>query len=381
MSGSSVKILMKLYSPSPVGNAAAALAMNPELLVFAGCGSFLTDTMRNRYNYLFHRRGLRTVVTDPLMLERGAETLCGEQLSALLGRYADVRPCVDISGGDAMLGMALGAVLSEHPGWECPVFESRLSEGVFVPGKHADFVRRIAFPSMTAAEMSYLRTGSPVMPDEENDVCLRRKDLDRTLVRLIRGASGLYAERRSDWEKISLAFRDSIVGSSPGRLDYVEDTRRLGVRDDALDELADAGFLASYERRGGTLRLRFESEAASELLLHFERVPLWQSFLTAAYVRKYDGSAAYRDLVLRRTYAAGIRDCVPRIIACLCGGETADDLVLLKHRAAAEYGDLLKIFLVRTSAADITDQVRLTASELDMKIVSQEGLSEALQPR
>ena len=121
MSGSSVKILMKLYSPSPVGNAAAALAMNPELLVFAGYGSFLTDTMRNRYNYLFHRRGLRTVVTDPLMLERGAETLCGEQLSALLGRYADVRPCVDISGGDAMLfspSIPAGSARCLNPG--CP---------------------------------------------------------------------------------------------------------------------------------------------------------------------------------------------------------------------------------------------------------------------
>ena len=378
---SSVRVLIKFISPAAAGNVISGSVLEPELLIFAGYGIFLSDTMRNRYNYFFHRRKMRTIVTDPLCLEEGKPEDILRRLTELIGRYAPDEPVIDITDADAVQGFAVGTILHAHPEWNCPVLNFRTDRGACIPVLNGSRYRLITMPDVTAGEMHYLRYGTPDF-DRPGEIALTRQGLDRPAIKMIRGALRLYEERSSYWSGISEAFRKSPVAREPGRSEYTVDAKQLGVRDEALEDLVDDFILFSCERRGGIRVLRFPNRFASELLLHLEQAPLCGAFLTAAYMRETNGSAAYRDLILHgHRYVSGIRRSYPFMMTVLTDSMTAEELRDIIHESSMEYEDPVRRILIRAPGAEMTDEIRQTAEEYGMEVIPAAGVSRALQPR
>ena len=127
------KVLIKFMSPHPAGNVISAAALGPEILIPVGYGSFLTDTMRSRYNYFFHVRQLPTIIAEPVQLEKYLMGDIEIRLEQLLARYEARRPVVDISDADPIETMALGIVLRAHKYWSITVLDYRVRDSIFLP--------------------------------------------------------------------------------------------------------------------------------------------------------------------------------------------------------------------------------------------------------
>ena len=185
------KVLIKFISTNPSGNVISASALEPEILILVGYGNFLTDTMRSRYNYYFHRRRIQTIVGDPIQLERYLMGDIENRLEALLTRYESRRPIVDISDADAIESMALGSVLRAHKFWSVTVLDYSIPDSVFFPLKNGDYLKQLTFPSLTSAEMAYLRDGTAMDAPPDNEDIFYRKDLSSQVIKEIRALSVL----------------------------------------------------------------------------------------------------------------------------------------------------------------------------------------------
>ncbi len=379
-----VKVLIKFTSPTAAGNVVSGMALRPELLILVGYGSFLTDTMRNRYNHFFHHRMLETVLADPVGLEPMMEPDIEVRLQELLTKYAPYQPVLDISDADAQETLALGTVLRGHKGWQLPILDTRIRESLFLPLKNADLIRRIPFPALTASEMSFLRNGTSfdaTAPELAGEDCIVRSDLDRTAIRQIRTMMRLYSEQPSHWRDVAMRLAESPVGQSRGRVDFVLDARELGIRDEILEELECEGIVERFERRGGVIHLRFPSVLTLRLFLHIERMPVLSLFLIAAFVRGFGRTAAYHDLTLRHyTYVTGIHRCLPVIIGLLDEKAGPERLYRFACDADRFFERPVRMILVRGSGVALADGIRDAAELLGIEITDAKHLSAILKP-
>ncbi|MDO4619183.1 MAG: hypothetical protein Q4B09_01050 [Lachnospiraceae bacterium] len=381
-----VKVIIKFISRHTAENVISALAMDPELLVLVGYGNFLTESMRNRLNYFFHHRKLQTVLADPVRLERFLEADIETKLAELLEKYEDKTPVLDITHADAEEGLALGTVLRAHKAWRFPILDSNIRESVFLPQKNAEILRRLSFPSLTAAELSFLRTGSPVQTTagaEGAERQIGRRDLDRTAVRMIRRLGRLYEENPSYWKEVSACFRKSGIAPEEGRLEYTLDAAELPVRDDTMEDLVDEEILTQYVRRGGILRFVFADENAAAFLLHIEKIPILNIFLIAAFIREYGRAAAYHDLVVRNDrYVTGIRHCLPVAIAIPDPEEEpASALCRFKAEISELFDDPVRMIMICESEAGLSGKLRRTAQMLGIEFAEKKKLAELLEPK
>ena len=60
------KVLIQFVSQNPAENVISAAALAPEILIPVGYGSYMTEAMRSRYNYFFHRRRISTIMAEPV---------------------------------------------------------------------------------------------------------------------------------------------------------------------------------------------------------------------------------------------------------------------------------------------------------------------------
>ncbi len=376
------RVLIKFMSSRPVCNVASGIALEPELMVPVGYGNFLSETMRSRYNYFFYHRRLQTVLTDPVRLERNMEPDIERRLEELLEKYADSRPVVDISDADADQAMALGSVLRAHPSLLTAVLDYRIEEGIFYPQKNADFMKRLRFPTLTAAEFRFLRSGTPfdALPDEAEDI-LYRKDLDKFSVRLIRSMSKVYYDRPGYWKGFAEKLRKTAVGMAPGKREYLIDASALPIRDETFEELVERGILEKYVRQNGIVNLVCGEPIVSQLLIRIDRTPLLNLFLRTALIREYDQSAAYHDLMLMDyRYVAGIRACLPVVLGTFSETGGAEEIIRFCFDAGRLFDDPVRKILVKETGLPVSGETADAAARLGVELVDGLKLEEALQP-
>ncbi|MDO5702524.1 MAG: hypothetical protein Q4G47_04135 [Lachnospiraceae bacterium] len=248
------KVLIQFMGPYPAENVVCAAAFEPELLVPVGYGSFLTDSMRNRYNHFFHRRGLPTVVTEPVSLERGDAEEIERALGQMLSKYEARRPVIDMSRADTVTSYAMGALVRQRKMDQVSLIEKSIPDGAFSPVWNGDHVKRVAFPKITQAELDFLRDG--VLPEEraEEKNVLRRNDLTRSVLGIIRTLSTLYAEGPVYWRDVVQRLRYALGGVPEYKQEYIMDINMLGINDRAFEDLKDAGVLREFGRQNGIAR-------------------------------------------------------------------------------------------------------------------------------
>ena len=376
------KVLIKFISPHHVGNVVGGIALEPEILVPVGYGAFLTEAMRSRYNYFFYHRRLQTVLTDPVRLERYMEADIEAKLEELLSKYAAARPVVDISDADAQQAMALGSVLRGHPNWVVGVLDYRLRDGIFFPLKNADNLKRLPFPTLTAAEFRFLRYGTSFDAETEKErISLARRDLDKSTVRLIRALARVYSDRPAFWRDAAEKLRRTAVGLVPGKREYLIDAAQLPVRDEAFEELVERGILSRYVKKNGIVNLVFPEMRAAELLLRIDRVPVLNIFLTVALVREYGQAAAYRDLSLvDYEYVTGIRFCTPLILGVYRELGGVQEICRFCSDTAALYEEPVRRILVKETGLPVPEEDAAAAENLGVEIVDFNRLEETVTP-
>lgn len=376
------KVLIQFMGPYPAENVVCAAAFEPELLVPVGYGSFLTDSMRTRYNYYFHRRGLPTVVAEPVSLEKGSADEIERTLEQMLSKYEARRPVVDMSCADNITAYALGSVVRSRKMVQVSLIEKSIPDGAFVPVWNGDHVKRVAFPRISQAEFDFLRDG--VLPEEreEEKNVLRRNDLTRPVLGIIRTLSTLYAEGPIYWRDVVQRLRYALGGVPEYKEEYLMDIAMLGINDRAFEDLKDAGVLREFGRQNGIARFVFEDEMSYRLLMHIDRIPALSMFVTAAYVRAYGRAAAYSDLVLHGfSSVTGIWGSWPLFMMVYDEQEDAEGVYRFHMKARARYDEPVRKVLVRFEQTPLSDEARQAAQLLGVEIVSVARLGEVLEPR
>ena len=377
------KVLIKFISPCSALNVVGAAAVEADLLVTVGYGDFLSDAMRARYNYFFHRRKLAAVLTDPVRLERNLEADIEIRLSQLLEHYKEQEIYLDITDADPSEALALGIAAGKYTGLSLTVLSVNIRESIFHVYRDGEKLRRLKFPSLTYPELRYLRDGTKYEePVSEDARMMLRKDLDRSTVKLIRALCRIYYDRPMYWSQIAAKLSYTTVGSSPGQLEYILDASVLTVRDEAFEELVERGILSSYQKQSGIIRLRFPDKMASRLLLAAEHVPVLNIFLTAALVREYGQNAAYHDLQLRDfRIVTCIRKCLPVVIGAF---REEDDVLTLYEfcmEAAGYFEEPSRKILVTPAGIQLPASVRENAKRLGVELTEQPKLAEILEPK
>ncbi len=376
------KVLIKFMSPHPAGNVISAAALGPEILIPVGYGSFLTDTMRSRYNYFFHVRQLPTIIAEPVQLEKYLMGDIEIRLEQLLARYEARRPVVDISDADPIETMALGIVLRAHKYWSITVLDYRVRDSIFLPLRNGDYLKQLAFPNLTHAELLYLRDGRAMDLPLTGDNDMSRADLTREVIRQIRALSVLYAETPAFWRDVSQRLKHAAGRELPKSTELLLDTSLLMVPDRAFEEMRDSGILKEYIRRNGVSRIVFADRSAMRLFWHIERVPVINVFVAAAFVREYGRSAAYHDLILHDFgYITGIHDCLPLVLAIYSEQEEAQQIYRFHVRVGALFDGPVRKVLVRFGSTSLSEEVRRAAEELEVELIPMKQLAEKLEPR
>ena len=377
------KVLIKFMSSRPAGNVISGLALEPEILVPVGYGDFLTDVMRSRYNYFFYHRRIQTVLTDPVRLERYVEADIETRLTELLEKYSVSFPVIDISDADAEEALALGTVLCAHPAWKVSVLDYRVRDGLFIPLKNAEHLKRIPFPRLTSAEFRFLKSGTAfdALPEDAEDI-LYRRDLDRSVVRLIRNLSRVYYDRPAFWKDAAAKLRSTPVGLAPGRKEYLLDASKVPIRDEAFEELRERGILEQYVRQNGIINLVFPQPISSQLLVKIDRAPIMNVFLATALVREYGQAAAYHDLMLRDfKYVTGIRGCLPVILGSYNEQGGVEQICSFCSDAGKMFPDPSRKILVKESGLRVPEDEAEAAEVLGVEMIDLKELGAALEPR
>ena len=100
--------LIECFAEAHVDNISASIRLRPEKMVLVGCADEMRTPMK-RYQKLLHQRGIKTQVS---MCDIQGKDI-GEIASALALLIRGEDSCVvDITGGDEMVIMAIGAVLA-----------------------------------------------------------------------------------------------------------------------------------------------------------------------------------------------------------------------------------------------------------------------------
>ncbi len=375
-------VLVKFISLNPVDNVTSAAALRPEILIPVGYGSFLTDTMRKRYNFFFHRRQLQTVVADPVQLEMHLLGDIENRLENLLSRYEGKGAVVDIANADPTEALALGTVLRAHKFWNITVLDYRIRDSIFLPLKAGEYMRQLAFPSVTESEIRYLRDGIPLdeKPDRENN--LYRKDLNRDMIKVIRSLSVIYAEAPAYWRENARKFRFGIGNVSKDKTEFVLDAASVGIRDSAFEELRDIGVLKQVNRQNSIVHLVFANYHALQMFLNIERVPILNIFLGVALVRAYGGAAAFHDLTLHRySFITCIRNSLPMMITIYNERQDAEQIYSFHEKVLDRYGEPARKILVRFGQTTLSADVQRAAERFEVEIVPIRQLGEKLEPR
>ena len=376
------KVLIQFVSQNPAENVISAAALAPEILIPVGYGSYMTEAMRSRNNYFFHRRRISTIMAEPVQLEPYLAGDIENRLEQLLQRYEAKMPIVDISYADQIEAMALGTVLRAHKSWRVTVLDKRIRESMFLPLKYGDYLKQLAFPKITQAEFAYLRNGTVPGEEAETRGTLVRKDLTKPVIRVIRTLSMLYAEGPAYWRDVVQRLIYVFGKDAPYQEEYLVDTAQLGIADRAFEELRDAGVLKVFGRQNSISRFAFADEMTWRLFLHIERIPILNVFLAAAFVREYGRSAAYHDLTLHDySYVTGIHNCLPVVMAVYRETEEAEQIYRFHTRALSCYDEPVRKILVRFGQATLPSEPELAARLFDVEIIPVQRLSEALEPR
>ena len=350
------KVLIQFVSQNPAENVISAAALAPEILIPVGYGSYMTEAMRSRYNYFFHRRRISTIMAEPVQLEPYLAGDIENRLEQLLQRYEAKMPIVDISYADQIEAMALGTVLRAHKSWRVTVLDKRIRESMFLPLKYGDYLKQLAFPKITQAEFAYLRNGTVPGEEAETRGTLVRKDLTKPVIRVIRTLSMLYAEGPAYWRDVVQRLIYVFGKDAPYQEEYLVDTAQLGIADRAFEELRDAGVLKVFGRQNSISRFAFADEMTWRLFLHIERIPIL-------------------------SYVTGIHNCLPVVMAVYRETEEAEQIYRFHTRALSCYDEPVRKILVRFGQATLPSEPELAARLFDVEIIPVQRLSEALEPR
>ena len=273
------------------------------------------------------------------------------RLEQLLLKYAAQMPVIDISSADAEQAMALGSVLRQHPSWNAAVLDMKIRDGIFIPLKNAEHLKRMPFPNLTSAEFRFLRYGTAfdALP-EDTDEILYRRDLEKPVVRLIRAMSRVYHDRPAFWKETAEKLRRTTIGYAPGRREYLLDAATVPIRDEAFEELREREIIEKYVRQNGIINIVFSEPIVSELLIRIDRAPLLDVFLTTAMVREYERSAAYHDLMLRDyQYVTCIRGCLPLVLGVYSEQGGVEHICRFCSDAGKMFADPVRKILVKES--------------------------------
>lgn len=373
------QILIKFTGQHVVGNIVSALALEPEILIPVEYGRGMSEKERGRLNHLFHKRGMPTIVAEPVILERYMEADMETRLETLFEKYRDRKPVVDISDADVMQSMAVGAVLARHQYWSVAVMDLKIRERLFFPLKNAAHLRRMSFPTISESEFRFLLKSEAEL---QRSVIMTRPELTKEAAKRIRILGRFYAESPTYWKDLSQRFRYAAGDADEGRREFIMDTRSMGIRDSVFEDLRDIGIFDIYERKGGIVRYRFTNKAAMGMLLHITDIPLFNVFLLAAQIREYGKNAAFTDLALYDySYVSGIMRCCPFVIRVFREDGGSAQLVELDLLAAKIYGGISRKVLVYYSETGLTDEIRKAAKDLEIELVYAGEMITKLEPR
>ena len=368
------RVVITAYSACQAENMAAALAYEPEILAFVGYGNFLSENLRVRMNRFFHIRGIETLVTEPVMLDRGDLKGAKEKLRKLFERHAEHQTVVDLSGADPFLSMLLGCAMGNRPDRMLETVFYDIREGGFYPKVRRRRWIRNEMPQLSLEELRYLQYGQAERVSEA-DLVYGRNDLTPELVREAPALTEMVAKDRAFWLETAERIRADIPAVRDGRCEFFLDPSSARLREPDLAELEEQGILSENGLMNGIRRIVFREACLPELLRNAELLPALGILIELAKVRRKNGKeAAFGNLALLRDgQIRAMYGC--QEIFFLCPDELSLAAVCRFYASSREREELpvRRILVNALGRAPAPDVVKF-ASKLGIEIVARERL-------
>ncbi len=371
-----VRILAVFFGSDMAEQVIGPLIFEADLLLPISFEQVLSDSMRKRLNLFFHRRGLKTIVLEPMILGATSKQSLLRELEDIFGRYAARQLMIDITHANLTEAMAVGELIRMHPTWNCPVFSLDYKKCSVREQTYHRVLKSGVWPSLTGNEIRFLRQANELqMPS------LCRNDLNRPIVKAIRILSRLTKEHPDDWLQLSAQLYESFGQKPPEMLELFADESRVSVSKEDLQMLFEEGLLLSYTVRSHIVQIAFENAAVKELLFHLQTLSLYQAFLEIAEVRNERMTAAYHDLTMvSRQYITCIFKTQPCVIAeasLLC----EEKLLAFYHASSSFFGGNARRILIGSLPEDNAEILMLLIRSLGIELISGEQLIKKLEPR
>ncbi len=373
-----IKLLIKFFSQDQVENIISSLSLQPEILLPVGYGHVVDDRVRNQLNLLFHRRGIKTIVMEPMRLRMYREPDTKAKLKELFLKYSERNIVIDLSGADRFFSMALGELLAEHPEWNLPVLDIRTSDGTFFPQKQIKQLRGLSYPKLTGAEIRFLNGISDPMPSG-----IRRKDLTQSLVRAIQLSYRFVQKKPNYWKSVSNQFKMLIDRTGSSSLQLLADENAVMIPEEALTELLASSLLTEYVKKSHIVRISFETEEVRRLLMHLDHADTFRAFLTIAGIRNIENEmAAFHELMLiDETYITCIYLTTPYVMQVIHSGTTPEELYHFFAHSETFYGRNCRKILIASKTSPPDESLRPIIRLLQLELIPIDSIVEKLEPR
>ncbi len=372
-----VKILIRFFSSSPIENVISSMALEPELLLPVGYGHVLSDQMRTRLNFFFHRRGIRTIVMEPVSLKEGSESGAESVLADFFRKYYTKSIVVDLSGADRFQAMALGRILGAHPEWRIPVLDQKIQNGTFLPQTMTGEFRNLKFPVLRDSEIRFLNDIRT-----QPDVSLVRKNLNREMVRGIRIAARMVRLKPDYWISVSEKLRLTFGEKERVGLQQLADENSVTVPEEAFQELHSLGFLTEYVRKNHIIQISFAGSDIRSLLFHLDEIETYRAFLLAAKIKNAEEHAAFHDLMLTEDrLITGVYRVMPHVMMLADQSADADTMAWFYDKAEQIFGNTVRRIVILSEFSSPSEEALRTAHRLGMEQIPLDLLEQKLELR
>lgn len=377
------QILIKIFGPDPVTNVISSLALQPDfLLPVTTDGRAIGDGKRRKINYFFHLRKIKTMVLEPIVLKPFLEPEAENALRRTVTYYRreGSRVIIDMTDADPLQAMAVGAVLSDAGNAEIPVLIVRRQAGTIVPQRNSEGLGEVIFPEMTVPEILFLNELKT--PDLSGHIAVRRRDLKRDTVTAIEGLFQMKRESRLQWDDYAEDIRKDFGVIDSAKRELVLDTKSMTTPMTALMEMDTYGLFEEFERKNHIVRILFKSTLIRRLVEHIDRLDTVRSFLIAAQLRNFRGTALCRDLtMIDFSSVSFIERAVPCLMENVKGIESEDMLFHFQEKGKRMFGPAVRLILVVPRKKDISGRLKETARRMNIEITGAEALASLLKKR
>lgn len=189
-------------------------------------------------------------------------------------------------------------------------------------------------------------------------------------------------ESRLQWDDYAEDIRKDFGVIDSAKRELVLDTKSMTTPMTALMEMDTYGLFEEFERKNHIVRILFKSTLIRRLVEHIDRLDTVRSFLIAAQLRNFRGTALCRDLtMIDFSSVSFIERAVPCLMENVKGIESEDMLFHFQEKGKRMFGPAVRLILVVPRKKDISGRLKETARRMNIEITGAEALASLLKKR